>query len=59
MSSTVSTDSDPAYDALDDLAGALKRRFGFSTFRPGQEAIVRDALAGRDLLAIMPTGGGK
>ncbi len=26
---------------------------------PGQEAIVRDALASRDLLAIMPTGGGK
>jgi ATP-dependent DNA helicase RecQ len=42
-----------------DLADALKSRFGFSSFRPGQEAIVRDALAGRDLLAIMPTGGGK
>ncbi|MBL8266052.1 DNA helicase RecQ [Steroidobacter sp.] len=42
-----------------DLAAALKSRFGFSTFRPGQEAVVRDALAGRDLLAIMPTGGGK
>src|SRR5688572_2742247 len=59
MSSTLSTDGDPAYEALDDLAGALKRRFGFTSFRPGQEAIVRDALAGRDLLAIMPTGGGK
>jgi ATP-dependent DNA helicase RecQ len=42
-----------------DLGSALKSRFGFSSFRPGQEAIVRDALAGRDLLAIMPTGGGK
>ncbi|MBM0108186.1 DNA helicase RecQ [Steroidobacter sp. S1-65] len=42
-----------------DLAAALKSRFGFSSFRPGQEAVVRDALAGRDLLAIMPTGGGK
>ncbi|GFE83736.1 ATP-dependent DNA helicase RecQ [Steroidobacter agaridevorans] len=42
-----------------DLFAALKTRFGFSSFRPGQEAIVRDALAGRDLLAIMPTGGGK
>jgi ATP-dependent DNA helicase RecQ len=41
------------------LAGALKRWFGFERFRPGQEAVVRDALAGRDLLAIMPTGGGK
>jgi ATP-dependent DNA helicase RecQ len=42
-----------------DLTGALKRFFGFDGFRPGQEAIVRDALAGRDLLALMPTGGGK
>ncbi|HWY23998.1 MAG TPA: RecQ family ATP-dependent DNA helicase, partial [Nevskia sp.] len=41
------------------LADALKRWFGFDAFRPGQEAVVRDALAGRDLLAIMPTGGGK
>ena len=46
-------------DRSQDLAGALKSRFGFSSFRPGQEAVVRDALAGRDLLAIMPTGGGK
>ncbi|HMN47423.1 MAG TPA: ATP-dependent DNA helicase RecQ, partial [Povalibacter sp.] len=43
----------------DDLFAALKRAFGFESFRPGQEAIVRDALAGRDVLAIMPTGGGK
>ena len=43
----------------EDLAAALKRIFGFDSFRPGQEAVVRDALAGRDLLAIMPTGGGK
>jgi ATP-dependent DNA helicase RecQ len=42
-----------------DLNEALKRWFGFESFRPGQERVVRDALAGRDLLAIMPTGGGK
>jgi ATP-dependent DNA helicase RecQ len=42
-----------------DLAAALKRQFGFDSFRPGQEAIVHDALAARDVLAIMPTGGGK
>lgn len=41
------------------LEAALKQRFGFDAFRPGQEAIVTDVLAGRDLLAIMPTGGGK
>ena len=41
------------------LASELKRNFGFESFRPGQEAVVRDALAGRDVLAVMPTGGGK
>ena len=41
------------------LTSALKRCFGFDGFRPGQEAIVRDALARRDVLALMPTGGGK
>ncbi len=45
--------------AVDDLHPALKRWFGYDHFRPGQEAVVLDALAGRDLLAIMPTGGGK
>ncbi|MGH8528285.1 MAG: DNA helicase RecQ [Nevskiales bacterium] len=46
-------------DAAVNPAVALKKYFGFDTFRPGQEAVVRDALAGRDLLAVMPTGGGK
>src|SRR6186713_1897462 len=41
------------------LAAELKQRFGFDSFRPGQLEIVRDILAGRDVLAIMPTGGGK
>jgi ATP-dependent DNA helicase RecQ len=41
------------------LAAELKQRFGFDSFRPGQEAVVRDILRGRDVLAIMPTGGGK
>ncbi len=42
-----------------DLAHSLHRFFGFTAFRPGQEAVVRDALLGRDILALMPTGGGK
>src|SRR3981081_2242603 len=42
-----------------DLDDALKRHFGYSAFRPLQEEIVRDALAGRDVFALMPTGGGK
>jgi ATP-dependent DNA helicase RecQ len=45
--------------ATANLHVALKRYFGFEEFRPGQEAVVRDSLAGRDLLAVMPTGGGK
>src|SRR3712207_2932226 len=42
-----------------DLRGSLKTHFGYDEFRPLQEAIVRDALAGRDVFALMPTGGGK
>ncbi|MGE5277816.1 MAG: RecQ family ATP-dependent DNA helicase [Acidobacteriota bacterium] len=42
-----------------DPAAALERHFGHRAFRPGQEEIVRAALAGRDLLAVMPTGSGK
>jgi ATP-dependent DNA helicase RecQ len=42
-----------------ELKAELKRIFGFDEFRAGQEAVVRDALAGRDVLALMPTGGGK
>ena len=38
---------------------ALKRYFGYDSFRPGQEEIVSVLLAGRDALAIMPTGAGK
>ena len=37
----------------------LSRIFGFSSFRPGQEEIVDAVTAGRNVLAIMPTGGGK
>ena len=37
----------------------LKETFGYDAFRPGQEEIVRAIGAGRDVLAIMPTGGGK
>jgi len=42
-----------------NLLALLKQYFGFETFRPLQEEIIRDALAGRDVLALLPTGGGK
>jgi ATP-dependent DNA helicase RecQ len=42
-----------------DLRPALRELFGFDDFRPGQDAVVRAALAGVDTLAVMPTGAGK
>ena len=42
-----------------DLAALLKQYFGYASFRPLQEEIIRDALAGRDVIALLPTGGGK
>jgi ATP-dependent DNA helicase RecQ len=42
-----------------DLAGTLKKRFGYDQFRPLQREIISDALAGRDVFVLMPTGGGK
>jgi ATP-dependent DNA helicase RecQ len=44
---------------LTDLRPPLRVHFGFDEFRPGQEAVVRAALEGRDTLAVMPTGAGK
>jgi ATP-dependent DNA helicase RecQ len=42
-----------------DLLVPLRRYWGYSTFRPLQERIVRSLLAGRDTCVVMPTGGGK
>ena len=41
------------------LLPLLKQHFGFASFRPLQEEIIRDSLAGRDVFALLPTGGGK
>ncbi|HZD60239.1 MAG TPA: DNA helicase RecQ [Anaerolineae bacterium] len=37
----------------------LNKYFGYTTFLPLQEDIIRDLLDGKDILALMPTGGGK
>jgi DNA topoisomerase-3 len=43
-------------DSLDHI---LKSAFGFSSFRPNQEAVCRAAIEGKDVLLVMPTGSGK
>jgi ATP-dependent DNA helicase RecQ len=42
-----------------DLAPLLKQTFGYDTFRPLQREIMDATLAGRDVVAILPTGAGK
>lgn len=44
---------------IEDIHSVLERVWGYQHFRPGQETIVRTALAGTDTLALLPTGGGK
>ncbi len=43
----------------DPLLKVLKSTFGYSTFRPYQREIIEASLAGRDVFALLPTGGGK
>src|SRR5580692_2163936 len=42
-----------------DLLTPLRRYWGYGSFRPLQEQIVRSLLAGHDACVVMPTGGGK
>ena len=44
---------------LDRARKALREVFGYQAFRPGQDEVIAAVLAGRDTLAVMPTGGGK
>src|SRR5208283_4614431 len=51
--------SPPVILRRDQLFAPLKQYFGFSSFRPLQEEIIRDSLGGKDVFAVLPTGGGK
>ena len=44
---------------LPEVGDALHDYFGFDALRAGQDEVVQAVMAGRDALAIMPTGGGK
>src|SRR4030088_889221 len=41
------------------FSAALHRYWGYESFRPGQESIVKSIASGRDACVVMPTGGGK
>jgi ATP-dependent DNA helicase RecQ len=49
----------PGRPALDSARAVLRRHFGYDDFRPGQGEAIRAILARRDVLVLMPTGGGK
>ena len=44
---------------MSDVLTALESRFGHSSFRVGQDDLVRAVMDGCDVLAVMPTGAGK
>src|SRR5579883_1563811 len=48
-----------AAKSLERVKRTMRRKFGISEFRPGQEGVIRSVLDERDTLAIMPTGAGK
>jgi ATP-dependent DNA helicase RecQ len=48
----------PALD-LGAAQAVLEQTYGYQKFRPGQDAVIAAVLAGRDCVAIMPTGAGK
>ncbi len=48
-----------AQPTIADARAALRDHFGYQSFRPGQDTVIGAVLAGRDAVAVMPTGAGK
>jgi len=44
---------------MSELQDILKHSFGYDEFRPLQKEIIQESLAGHDVFALLPTGGGK
>ena len=44
---------------IEDARATLQEHFGYQSFRPAQERVIEAVLAGRDAMAVMPTGAGK
>ena len=51
--------SDRVKNIVKDMFETLKKYWGYDSFRPMQAEIIGEVLAGHDVLAILPTGGGK
>lgn len=44
---------------IKDMVAENRRKFGHKNFRPGQQQVIENAMASRDVFVLMPTGGGK
>src|SRR5579871_501136 len=51
--------SESRIDSADSIPELARKRLGFSELRPGQLRAVSALAAGRDVVAVLPTGGGK
>lgn len=51
-------DSEPKSGVMTPLE-ALKKYWGYDSFRPNQQAIIQTVMGGRDCVALLPTGGGE
>src|SRR5687768_9344430 len=58
-SDTESSASDRRLPVTEDIDAVLREVFGFDAFLPGQREVIEAVVAGRDCIAVMPTGGGK